>query len=58
MCYLHTTYLLACKIEEYSRNNLFVKKTISTRISVCLLKMKRILLREKKKKKEENCKIS
>lgn len=59
MCYLHTIYLLACKIEESSRNNLFEKKTISTRTSVWLLKMKRILLRGKKKKtQEEKCKIS
>lgn len=50
MCYLHTIYLLACKIEESSRNNLFEKNTISTRTSVWLLKMKRILLRGKKKR--------
>lgn len=46
---LNTIYLLACKMEDSSRNNLFVKKTASTRLSVCLLKMKRILLKKKDK---------
>lgn len=49
---LHTIYLLACKMEDSSRNNFFVKKTASTRISLCLLKMKSILLKKKKTKKE------
>lgn len=53
---LRTIYLLACKMEDCSRNSLFVKKSASTRISVCLLKMKRILL--KKKKKRQKWKIS
>lgn len=47
---LHTIYLFACKMEDSSRNNLVVKKTASTRISVCLLKMKRIFLKKKDKK--------
>lgn len=31
---LHTIYLLACKMEDSSRNSLFVKKSTGTRICV------------------------